>query len=214
MGQKLRRAIAGSGKKISLELGGKSPFVVFDSADLDSTVEGVVDAIFFNQGQVLCLSLSSQFAALRSSVYSYFRSPFFHSVVSGMQCRVQTAGSGECVRESGQEDKGENDSPPTGRLSGQGLYSNMLVYFWTKIIFFPQGIDMGAIVDPSQRKSIDEYVQEARRDGADVYQACATIPSTGCYYPPTLITGVQPVSRCVQEEVRLPLVFLSNVCLL
>ena len=50
--QKLRRAIAGSGKKISLELGGKSPFVVFDSADLDSTVEGVVDAIFFNQGQV------------------------------------------------------------------------------------------------------------------------------------------------------------------
>ena len=52
VGQKLRRAIAGSGKKISLELGGKSPFVVFDSADLDSTVEGVVDAIFFNQGQV------------------------------------------------------------------------------------------------------------------------------------------------------------------
>ena len=52
VGQKLRRAIAGSGKKISLELGGKSPFIVFDSADLDSSVEGVVDAIFFNQGQV------------------------------------------------------------------------------------------------------------------------------------------------------------------
>ena len=60
---------------------------------------------------------------------------------------------------------------------------------------------MGAIVDPSQRKSIDDYVQEARRDGAEVYQACATIPSNGCFYPPTLITGVQPVSRCVQEEV-------------
>ena len=54
VGQKLRRAIAGSGKKIFLELGGKSPFIVFDSADLDSSVEGVVDAIFFNQGQV-CL---------------------------------------------------------------------------------------------------------------------------------------------------------------
>ena len=52
VGQKLRRAIAGTGKKISLELGGKSPFIVFDSADLDSSVEGVVDAIFFNQGQV------------------------------------------------------------------------------------------------------------------------------------------------------------------
>lgn len=52
VGQKLRRLTAGSGKKISLELGGKSPFVVFDSADLDSAVEGVVNAIWFNQGQV------------------------------------------------------------------------------------------------------------------------------------------------------------------
>ena len=43
---------AGSGKKLSLELGGKSPVVVFDSADLDSAVEGIVDAIWFNQGQV------------------------------------------------------------------------------------------------------------------------------------------------------------------
>ena len=52
IGQLLRRLIAGSGKKISLELGGKSPVVVYDSADLDSVVEGVMDAIFFNQGQV------------------------------------------------------------------------------------------------------------------------------------------------------------------
>ena len=42
------------GKKLSLELGGKSPFIVFDDADLDSAVEGVVDAIWFNQGQVCC----------------------------------------------------------------------------------------------------------------------------------------------------------------
>ena len=42
------------GKKLSLELGGKSPFIVFDDADLDSVVEGVVDAIWFNQGQVCC----------------------------------------------------------------------------------------------------------------------------------------------------------------
>lgn len=52
VGQILRKATAGSGKKLSLELGGKSPFVVFDSADLDAAVEGVVDAIYFNQGQV------------------------------------------------------------------------------------------------------------------------------------------------------------------
>jgi aldehyde dehydrogenase (NAD+) len=54
VGRSIRRATAGSGKKLSLELGGKSPFLVFDDADLDSVVEGVVDAIWFNQGQVCC----------------------------------------------------------------------------------------------------------------------------------------------------------------
>ena len=54
VGRIIRKATAGSGKKLSLELGGKSPFVVFEDADLDSAVEGVVDAIWFNQGQVCC----------------------------------------------------------------------------------------------------------------------------------------------------------------
>jgi aldehyde dehydrogenase (NAD+) len=54
VGRIIRTATAGSGKRLSLELGGKSPFVVFDDADLDSVVEGVVDAIWFNQGQVCC----------------------------------------------------------------------------------------------------------------------------------------------------------------
>jgi aldehyde dehydrogenase (NAD+) len=54
VGRHLRKVTAGSGKRLSLELGGKSPFIVFDDADLDSVVEGVVDAIWFNQGQVCC----------------------------------------------------------------------------------------------------------------------------------------------------------------
>lgn len=54
VGRILRRQTAGTGKKLSLELGGKSPFIVFNDADLDSAVEGVVDAIWFNQGQVCC----------------------------------------------------------------------------------------------------------------------------------------------------------------
>jgi aldehyde dehydrogenase (NAD+) len=54
VGRAIRAATAGSGKKLTLELGGKSPFLVFDDADLDSVVEGVVDAIWFNQGQVCC----------------------------------------------------------------------------------------------------------------------------------------------------------------
>ncbi|SAL45918.1 aldehyde dehydrogenase family protein [Caballeronia humi] len=54
VGRQIRVATAGSGKSLTLELGGKSPFIVFDDADLDSAVEGVVDAIWFNQGQVCC----------------------------------------------------------------------------------------------------------------------------------------------------------------
>ncbi|MBB1249342.1 aldehyde dehydrogenase family protein [Rhizobium sp. G21] len=54
VGRVIRERTAGSGKSLTLELGGKSPFIVFDDADLDGAVEGVVDAIWFNQGQVCC----------------------------------------------------------------------------------------------------------------------------------------------------------------
>ena len=54
VGRLIRRATAGSARKLTLELGGKSPFIVHEDADLDAAVEGVVDAIWFNQGQVCC----------------------------------------------------------------------------------------------------------------------------------------------------------------
>jgi aldehyde dehydrogenase (NAD+) len=54
VGRIIREATAGSGKSLTLELGGKSPYIVFDDADLDSAVEGLVNAIWFNQGQVCC----------------------------------------------------------------------------------------------------------------------------------------------------------------
>ena len=54
VGRLIRDKTAGTGKSLTLELGGKSPFIVFDDADLDGAVEGVVDAIWFNQGQVCC----------------------------------------------------------------------------------------------------------------------------------------------------------------
>jgi aldehyde dehydrogenase (NAD+) len=54
VGKAIRAATAGTGKGLSLELGGKSPYLVFEDADLDSAVEGLVDAIWFNQGQVCC----------------------------------------------------------------------------------------------------------------------------------------------------------------
>src|SRR5438477_4392912 len=54
VGRAIRKATAHSHKKLSLELGGKSPFIILEDADLDSAVEGLVDGIWFNQGQVCC----------------------------------------------------------------------------------------------------------------------------------------------------------------
>jgi aldehyde dehydrogenase (NAD+) len=54
VGRAIRGATASSHKRLSLELGGKSPFIIFEDADLDSAVEGLVDGIWFNQGQVCC----------------------------------------------------------------------------------------------------------------------------------------------------------------
>ena len=54
VGRAIRKATAGTHKKLSLELGGKSPFIIFEDADLDSAVEGLVDGIWFNQGQDCC----------------------------------------------------------------------------------------------------------------------------------------------------------------
>merc|ERR1711962_706666 len=148
IGKILRRATAGTGKKISLELGGKSPVIVYDSADLDSAVESVVDAIWFNQGQVC--SAGSKLLV---------QQPVFEKFVGKLKTRL-----------------------------GHFRIGNTL----------DKTIDMAAIVDESQRKSVAEFVEEARAEGADVFQ---TDCPPGCFYPPTLVTNVNTCSRIVMEEV-------------
>jgi len=69
VGRIIRKQTAASGKKLSLELGGKSPFVVFDDADLDAAVEGVVDSVWFNQGQVCCAGTR---LLVQESIYERF----------------------------------------------------------------------------------------------------------------------------------------------
>ncbi|XP_037070445.1 aldehyde dehydrogenase family 16 member A1-like [Pollicipes pollicipes] len=148
IGQRLRRATAGMGKKLSLELGGKSPVVVYDSADLDSAVEGVVDAIWFNQGQV-CSAGSK--LLVQETVYD--------KMLSKVKARMQKLRLGDSL---------------------------------------DKALDMGAIVDEGQRRSVAAYVDGAKEEGAEVFQVEAP---AGCYYPPTLISGVQTTSRVVVDEI-------------
>merc|ERR1711936_319080 len=148
IGKVLRRATAGTGKKISLELGGKSPVIVYDSADLDSAVESVVDAIWFNQGQVC--SAGSKLLV---------QQPGFEKFIGKLKTRLSHFRIGYTLDKT---------------------------------------IDMAAIVDESQRKSVAEFVDEARLEGAEIFQ---TDCPPGCFYPPTLVTNVNTCSKIVMEEV-------------
>jgi len=148
VGRRIREATAGSGKALTLELGGKSPYIVFDDADMDSAIEGLVDAIWFNQGQVCC-------AGSRLLVQEGIAGSFYDKLRSRMnKLRV-----------------------------GDPL---------------DKAIDIGALVDPVQHEAITGMVSGS---GGDVYHAEIPLPEKGCFYPPTLITGLSTSDRLMQEEI-------------
>lgn len=148
VGRRIREATAGTGKALTLELGGKSPYIVFDDADIDSAVEGLVDAIWFNQGQVCC------------------------------------AGSRLLVQEG----------------VAEGFYSKLRSRMDRLRIGDPldKCIDVGAVVDPVQLAAITDMV--ANNTAGETYQAATNLPE-GCFYPPTLITGLTTSDALMQEEI-------------
>ncbi|MEM9342250.1 MAG: aldehyde dehydrogenase family protein [Pseudomonadota bacterium] len=148
VGKRIREATAGSGKGLTLELGGKSPYIVFEDADLDSAIEGLVDAIWFNQGQVCC-------AGSRLLVQEGVADAFYAKLRARM-------------------DKLRVGSP------------------------LDKAIDVGAVVDPVQLATITDMVSGS---AGEVYHAAVPLPEVGCYYPPTLITGLAPSDRLMQEEI-------------
>jgi len=150
VGRAIRLATAGTGKKLTLELGGKSPFIVFESADLDAAVEGVVDAIWFNQGQVCC---AGSRLLVQESVADRF--------IAKLKMRMENLRVGDPL---------------------------------------DKGTDIGAIVSRKQREQIAEKVARGVREGAVLFQPERACPE-GCFYPPTLLTNVEPASVLAQEEV-------------
>jgi aldehyde dehydrogenase (NAD+) len=151
VGRTLRRQTAGSGKKLSLELGGKSPFIVFDDADLDGAIEGVVDAIWFNQGQVCC-------AGSRLLVQEDIAERF----ISKLKVRMEHMRVGDPL---------------------------------------DKAIDMGAIVDKTQWDTVDGWVKKGVQEGGVLFQPDIPLPAKGLFYPPTLITGLDPAAETVCEEI-------------
>src|SRR6056297_1000958 len=149
VGRRIREVTAGQGKALTLELGGKSPYIVFDDADLDSAVEGLVDAIWFNQGQVCC-------AGSRLLVQEGIADVFY----TRLRARMATLRMGN----------------PLDKC-----------------------IDVGAIVDPVQLAQIKKLVDG--NSSGTTYRANCEMPESGCFYPPTLITGLSTADPLMQEEI-------------
>ncbi len=160
VGRAIRKATAGSGKTLTLELGGKSPFIVFDDADLDSAVEGVVDGIWFNQGQVCCAG-SRLLAAegIADALYTKLRA------------RMANLRVGDPLDKS---------------------------------------TDVGAIVAPVQLRRIEQLMRAGAEEGLEVWRADDAIPNRGCFYPPTLVTGVEPASILAREEIFGPVLVATT----
>lgn len=151
VGRRIRKLTAGKRVGLTLELGGKSPYIVFEDADIDSAVEGLVDAIWLNQGEVCC-------AGSRLLVQEGIADRF-HSKLKARMDRLRVG-------------------DPLDKC-----------------------IDIGAVVDPAQLKRITDLVSDGTCEGGDVHVAKVSLPGTGCYYPPTLITGLSPSSVLMQEEI-------------
>ena len=151
VGRIIRAETAGTGKSLTLELGGKSPFIVFDDADMESAIEGVVDAIWFNQGQVCC-------AGSRLLLHEGIRDRF----IARLKQRMDTLRVGHPLDKS---------------------------------------IDMGAIIETAQLERIRGLVAKGIEEGAEAYACNIDVPAKGCFYPPTLLTGVEPASTVATEEI-------------
>jgi aldehyde dehydrogenase (NAD+) len=148
VGRIIREVTAGTGKALTLELGGKSPYIVFEDADIDSAIEGLVDAIWFNQGQVCC-------AGSRLLVQEGIADRFHEKLKRRMD----------------------------GLRLGDPL---------------DKCIDVGAIIDSAQLANIRAMV--AANTEGETYHAACDVPE-GCFYPPTLISGLQAASTLMQEEI-------------
>ncbi|MEM7278375.1 MAG: aldehyde dehydrogenase family protein [Pseudomonadota bacterium] len=160
VGKQIQRELAGSDTRYTLELGGKAANIVFEDAAIDQAVEGIVNAIFFNQGHVCC------------------------------------AGSRLLVQESVADE----------------LIEKLKARMETLIVGDPldKNTDIGAINSKEQLRRIESYLQIGRNEGADVYQSSVSVPQTGYFCRPSLLTQVSQSNRVVQEEIFGPVLTVQT----
>ena len=156
VGKLIAKAATGNLKKVTLELGGKSPAIIFPDADMDAAVAGAASAIFFNQGQCCCAG-SRLFA--HESV--------FDQVVEGV-------------------------SNIAGKIKiGAGL---------------DPSTELGPLVSQEQYERVTGYIASGRQQGAKIGAGGNRHSDRGYFVQPTVIQGVTPEMKVVEEEIFGPVV--------
>ncbi len=180
VGRILRRETAGTGKALTLELGGKSPFLVYDDADLDSVVEGVVDAIWFNQGEVCC---AGSRILVQESVAE--------RLVSKLRARMETLRLGDPL------DKGVDMGAVVHQVQLDRIRE-----------LVARGREEGARVwQPSWAGDGNRATGGGNGDGGT---ADGDEGDRGAFFPPTLCTDVEPAGTLAQVEIFGPVVVLMT----
>ena len=152
VGQIIMRAVAGTKKKATMELGGKGAHIVYADAALDQAVEGCINGIFFNQGHVCC-------AGSRLLIEESIRDEF----LDRLKRRIQVLRVGDPL---------------------------------------DKNTDVGAINSAEQHATIERYIRIGREEGGTIWQADAcTLPASGFWCQPTLISDVQQTHTVVREEI-------------
>jgi len=160
VGKLIAKAATGNLKKVTLELGGKSPAIIFPDADMDAAIAGAASAIFFNQGQCCCAG-SRLFA--HESV--------FDQVVSGV-------------------------SDIAGKIKmGEGL---------------DPSTELGPLVSDEQFARVNGFLKSGREQGAKFVAGGKEHGGRGYFVAPTVMSGVKPGMKVVDEEIFGPVVVAQS----
>ncbi len=161
IGRIIAKNIAGTDKKLTLELGGKSANIVFADAAIDQAIEGIVNGIFFNQGHVCC---AGSRLIVEESVYD--------EVVKKLKRRMKSLRVGNPL---------------------------------------DKNTDVGAINSEEQLKKIQEIVREAKKEGAEYFEASANeLPSKGFFQKPCFFANTGPTSIVNRVEVFGPVLSIQT----
>lgn len=160
VGKIIQKSLAGTGKKLTLELGGKAANIIFDDAPIDQAIEGIVNGIFFNQGHVCC-----------AGSRLFVQENIAETVIKKLKFRMNSL------------------------IVGDPMDKNT---------------DIGAINSQSQLKTISDYIEIGKNEGAEMFQSACALPEKGFFCRPTLFTNVAQSHRISREEIFGPVLAIQT----